>query len=287
MDSNDIECECGIIIFVKVILVEWKGICINIVDIFGYVDFGGEVECILLMVDGVCLLVDVVEGLMLQMKFVILKVLVLGLKFIVVLNKVDKLVVEFDQVLDQVFDFFVNFGVNDEQLDFLYFYVLGIGGWVDEMLDGDRKDMFVLFDLVLCYVEQLKQVVKQDELFQMLVIMLGLDNFLGCLLIGWVEVGCVKVGDIVKVLLCDGEWIEQFCILKVLVFCGLIQILIDEVVVGDIVMLVGMVKVIVVDILVVFEVEIVLFVQFIDLLIISVMFGINDSLLVGCDGNKV
>lgn len=121
----------------------------------------------------------------------------------------------------------------------------------------------------------------------MIVIMLGVDLFIGCMLIGCVEIGILKIGDMFKVFSCDGIKIEQFCVIKIMVFCGFVQVLIDEVVVGDIVLIVGMLIVIVVDILCDLLIDIVLFVQLIDLFIILVLFGINDSLLVGCDGKKV
>ncbi|MGR3553854.1 GTP-binding protein, partial [Paracoccus sp. (in: a-proteobacteria)] len=136
MDSNDIERERGITILAKATSVEWKGTRINIVDTPGHADFGGEVERILSMVDGVCLLVDAAEGPMPQTKFVTSKALALGLRPIVVLNKVDKPAAEPDDALNDVFDLFANLGASDEQLDFPHLYASGIGGWCDETLDG-------------------------------------------------------------------------------------------------------------------------------------------------------
>ncbi|WP_134681374.1 translational GTPase TypA [Paracoccus ravus] len=287
MDSNDIERERGITILAKATSVEWKGTRINIVDTPGHADFGGEVERILSMVDGVCLLVDAAEGPMPQTKFVTSKALALGLKPIVVLNKVDKPAAEPDQALDQVFDLFANLGANDEQLDFPHLYASGIGGWADETLEGDRKDMSALFDMVLRHVEPPKQVAKQDEPFQMLATTLGADPFIGRILTGRVESGRAKAGDTIKALSRDGDRIEQFRISKVLAFRGLTQAPIDEAVAGDIVSIAGMSKATVADTLCALDIETSLPAQPIDPPTISVTFGINDSPLAGRDGNKV
>ncbi|MEF9602265.1 translational GTPase TypA [Paracoccus sp. PXZ] len=287
MDSNDIERERGITILAKATSVEWKGTRINIVDTPGHADFGGEVERILSMVDGVCLLVDAAEGPMPQTKFVTSKALALGLRPIVVLNKVDKPAADPDKALDEVFDLFANLGASDEQLDFPHLYASGIGGWADETLDGPRKDMSALFDLVLRHVEAPRQISRQDEPFQMLATTLGADPFIGRILTGRVEAGRAKAGDTIKALSRDGERIEQFRVSKVLAFRGLNQQPIDEAVAGDIVTLAGMSKATVADTLCALEVDTPLPAQPIDPPTISVTFGINDSPLAGRDGNKV
>ena len=287
MDSNDIERERGITILAKATSVEWKGTRINIVDTPGHADFGGEVERILSMVDGVCLLVDAAEGPMPQTKFVTSKALALGLRPIVVLNKVDKPAAEPDNALNDVFDLFANLGANDEQLDFPHVYASGIGGWADESLDGPRKDMSALFDLILKHVQPPKQIARVDEPFQMLATTLSADPFLGRLLTGRVEAGRAKAGDTVKALSRDGERIEQFRISKVLAFRGLTQTPIDEAQAGDIVTLAGMAKATVADTLCALEVDTALPAQPIDPPTISVTFGINDSPLAGQDGKKV
>ncbi|SNT72771.1 translational GTPase TypA [Paracoccus seriniphilus] len=287
MDSNDIERERGITILAKATSVEWKGTRINIVDTPGHADFGGEVERILSMVDGVCLLVDAAEGPMPQTKFVTSKALALGLRPIVVLNKVDKPAAEPDHALNDVFDLFANLGASDEQLDFPHLYASGIGGWCDETLDGPRKDMTALFDQILKHVQPPKQVEHADEPFKMLATTLGADNFLGRLLTGRVEAGRAKAGDTIKALSRDGDRIEQFRISKVLAFRGLTQTPIDEAVAGDIVTLAGMSKATVADTLCALDVETALPAQPIDPPTISVTFGINDSPLAGKDGKKV
>ncbi|MFV0294216.1 MAG: translational GTPase TypA [Paracoccus sp. (in: a-proteobacteria)] len=287
MDSNDIERERGITILAKATSVEWKGTRINIVDTPGHADFGGEVERILSMVDGVCLLVDAAEGPMPQTKFVTSKALALGLKPIVVLNKVDKPAAEPEHALNEVFDLFANLGANDEQLDFPHLYASGIGGWAVADLGDERKDMSALFDLVLKHVEPPKQVSKADEPFRMLATTLGADPFLGRILTGRVESGRAKAGDTVKVLNRQNERVEQFRISKVLAFRGLTQQPIDEAVAGDIVSLAGMAKGTVADTICAMEVEDAIPAQPIDPPTISVTFGINDSPLAGQDGKKV
>lgn len=287
MDSNDIERERGITILAKATSVEWKGTRINIVDTPGHADFGGEVERILSMVDGVCLLVDAAEGPMPQTKFVTSKALALGLRPIVVLNKVDKPAAEPDQTLNEVFDLFANLGASDEQLDFPHVYASGVNGWADETMDGPKQDMSALFDLILRHVEPPKQIAREAEPFQMLAVTLGADPFLGRLLTGRVEAGRAKAGDTVKALSRDGERVEQFRISKVLAFRGLTQTPIEVAEAGDIVTLAGMAKATVADTICAPEVETALPAQPIDPPTISVTFGINDSPLAGRDGTKV
>ena len=164
LDSNDLERERGITILAKATSVVWNDIRFNIVDTPGHADFGGEVERILSMVDGVVLLVDAAEGPMPQTKFVTSKALSLGLKPIVVLNKVDKQDAEPDRALDEVFDLFANLGANDEQLDFPILYASGRSGWADESLEGPRKNLDSLFKLISTHVEQPSQISKQDKI---------------------------------------------------------------------------------------------------------------------------
>ncbi len=287
MDSNDIERERGITILAKATSVEWKGTRINIVDTPGHADFGGEVERILSMVDGVCLLVDAAEGPMPQTKFVTSKALALGLRPIVVLNKVDKPAAEPEEALNDVFDLFANLGASDEQLDFPHLYASGIGGWCDDSLDGPRQDMSTLFDLILKHVPPPRQIERADEPFQMLATTLGADNFLGRMLTGRVEAGRARAGDTVKALSRDGQRLEQFRISKILGARGLTQQPIDEAVAGDIVTLAGMAKATVSDTICALEVDTPLPSQPIDPPTISVTFGINDSPLAGRDGTKV
>jgi len=287
MDSNDIERERGITILAKCTSVEWDGIRINIVDTPGHADFGGEVERILSMVDGVVLLVDAAEGPMPQTKFVTSKALALGLRPIVVLNKVDKPDAEPARALNEVFDLFANLGASDEQLDFPHLYASGRSGWADAELDGPRRDLRALYDLVIAHVPQPAQVARRTEPFQMLATTLSADPFIGRILTGRVESGTVRAGETIKALSRDGERIEQFRVSKVLAYRGLVQTPIDAAEAGDIVTLAGMSKATVADTLCALELDVPLPAQPIDPPTISVTFGINDSPLAGKEGTKV
>jgi len=287
MDSNDLERERGITILAKCTSVEWKGARINIVDTPGHADFGGEVERILSMVDGVVLLVDAAEGPMPQTKFVTSKALALGLRPIVVLNKVDKPDAEPDRALDEVFDLFASLDADDEQLDFPSLYASGRSGWCDAVLDGPRKDLSALFDKVMEHVPAPKQVAKRDEPFSMLATTLGSDPFIGRMLTGRVESGTLKVGTTVNALSRTGERIEQFRVSKIMAFRGLSQQPIEFAEAGDIVSLAGMTKATVADTLADLSIDTPIPAQPIDPPTISVTFGINDSPLAGKDGDKV
>ncbi|MCR9089422.1 MAG: translational GTPase TypA [Rhodobacteraceae bacterium] len=287
MDSNDLERERGITILAKATSVEWKGLRINIVDTPGHADFGGEVERILSMVDGVVLLVDAAEGPMPQTKFVTSKALALGLRPIVVLNKVDKPDAEPDRALDEVFDLFASLDADDDQLDFPALYASGRSGWADAELDGPRKDLSALFDLVVDHVPAPKQVANRAAPFRMLATTLGADPFIGRLLTGRVESGTLKVGATVKALSREGERVEQFRVTKILAFRGLSQQPIDEAEAGDIISLAGMTKATVADTICDPAIDLPLPAQPIDPPTITVTFGINDSPLAGRDGKKV
>ncbi len=287
MDSNDIERERGITILAKCTSLEWDGMRINIVDTPGHADFGGEVERILSMVDGVVLLVDAAEGPMPQTKFVTSKALALGLRPIVVLNKVDKPDAEPARALNEVFDLFANLGATDEQLDFPHLYASGRSGWADAELDGPRKDLKALYDLIISHVPQPAQVARRAEPFQMLATTLSADPFIGRILTGRVESGTLKAGETIKALSRDGEKIEQFRVSKVLAYRGLVQTPIDAAEAGDIVTLAGMTKATVADTLCALELDVPLPAQPIDPPTISVTFGINDSPLAGKEGTKV
>ncbi len=287
MDSNDIARERGITILAKATSVEWNGMRVNIVDTPGHADFGGEVERILSMVDGVVLLVDAAEGPMPQTKFVTSKALALGLRPIVVLNKVDKPDADADRALDEVFDLFANLDATNDQLDFPSLYASGRSGWADETLDGPRGNLDALFDLVVRHVPAPTQVSHRDEPFKMLVTTLGSDPFIGRILTGRVEAGTLKTGETIKALSRDGKKIEQFRVTKILAFRGLTQQPIDVAEAGDIVTVAGMATATVADTLCDLTVNDALAAQPIDPPTISVTFGINDSPLAGRDGKKV
>ena len=287
MDSNDLERERGITILAKATSVEWKTTRINIVDTPGHADFGGEVERILSMVDGVVLLVDAAEGPMPQTKFVTSKALALGLRPIVVLNKVDKPDAEPDRALDECFDLFASLGANDDQLDFPHMYASGRAGWADHELDGPRKDLSALFDLVVNHVYAPKQTAQIGNDFQMLATTLGNDPFVGRILTGRVESGSLKVGATIQALTRLGQKIEQFRVTRIQAFRGLAPQDIELAEAGDIVSLAGMSKATVSDTLCALAVDTPLHAQPIDPPTITVTFGINDSPLAGREGKKV
>jgi GTP-binding protein len=287
MDSNDLERERGITIMAKCTSVEWKNTRINIVDTPGHADFGAEVERILSMVDGVVLLVDAAEGPMPQTKFVTSKALAMGLRPIVVLNKVDKPDAESDRALDECFDLFAALDATDDQLDFPHMYASGRSGWADHELDGPRKDLSALFDLIVNHVPAPRQLQRKDEDFRMLATTLGSDNFIGRVLTGRVESGTLKVGATIQALSRMGQKIEQFRVTKILAFRGLAQQEIDEATPGDIVTIAGMSKATVSDTLCALAVDEPLEAQPIDPPTITVTFGINDSPLAGREGSKV
>ena len=287
MDSNDLERERGITILAKATSVEWNGIRINIVDTPGHADFGGEVERILSMVDGVVLLVDAAEGPMPQTKFVTAKALAMGLCPIVVVNKVDKSDGEPDRALNDCFDLFANLGANDEQLDFPIMYASGRSGWADTSLDGPRKDLSELFSLIVSHVPTPKQIEEREKPFSMLAVTLGADQFIGRILTGRVESGTLKTGEMINAISRDGVKIENFRVSKILAFRGLAQQAINLAEAGDIVTLAGMSKATVADTLCSSEVTRAIPAQPIDPPTISVTFGINDSPMAGRDGKKV
>ena len=287
MDSGELEKERGITILAKCTSVEWNNHRINIIDTPGHADFGGEVERILSMVDGVVLLVDASEGPMPQTKFVTSKALKLGLRPIVVVNKVDKPDGEPNQALDDCFDLFANLDATDDQLDFPSMYASGRSGWADMELDGPRKNLDALFDLIIEHVPAPAQISEQDKPFTMLATTLGGDPFLGRLLTGRVETGKLKTGQTIKAMSRDGTLIENFRVTKVLAFRGLDQTAIDVAEAGDIVSIAGMTKATVADTLAEQSVTEAIPAQPIDPPTITVTFGINTSPLAGRDGKKV
>ncbi|MFQ5439206.1 MAG: GTP-binding protein, partial [Paracoccaceae bacterium] len=287
MDSNDLERERGITILAKATSVEWNGVRINIVDTPGHADFGGEVERILSMVDGVVLLVDAAEGPMPQTKFVTQKALAQGLRPIVVLNKVDKPDAEADRALDECFDLFAALGATDDQLDFPHLYASGRAGWADAALDGPRTDLTALFDLIVAHVPAPEQVTHVEQPFRMLATTLGSDPYLGRLLTGRIESGRLTSGTTIKALSREGGFIESFRVTRILAFRGLDRKPLDVAEAGDIVSLAGMSRATVADTLCAGEVSQAIAAQPIDPPTISVTFGINDSPLAGRDGDKV
>lgn len=237
MDSGDIEKERGITILSKNCAVEYEGTHINIVDTPGHADFGGEVERVLSMVDGVLLLVDAVEGPMPQTRFVTRKALALGLKPIVVVNKIDRPGARPDHVINATFDLFDKLGATEEQLDFPVIYASGLAGYAGMTDDVREGDMRPLFDAVLKYVPQ-----REDDPtapLQLQIISLDYNSYVGKIGIGRVNRGKVRAGqDVVVKFGPEGEPIKGR-INQVLQFHGLERVLVDEALAGDIVLING------------------------------------------------
>src|SRR5471032_3146216 len=196
MDSNDLERERGITILAKATSVEWKGTRINIVDTPGHADFGGEVERVLSMVDGVVLLVDAAEGPMPQTKFVLMKALNLGLRPIVLINKIDRSDARPDEVVNEVFDLFVALEASDAQLDFPVLYSSGRAGWCVRDLKDEKTNLDPLFETILSYVEAPD--VDKDAPFAMLATILDADPYRGRILTGRIYSGRARVGIPIK-----------------------------------------------------------------------------------------
>lgn len=285
MDSNDLERERGITILSKCTSVNWKGTHINIVDTPGHADFGGEVERILSMVDGVVLLVDSSEGPMPQTKFVLGKALKLGLCPIVVINKADKPDARVDAVLDEIFDLFVSLNANDKQLDFPVLYASGRNGWAVKEMDDEKKDLTPLFELIRSYVPEPN--CDPDAPFTMLATTLEADKFIGRLLTGKVQSGTLHINDTVKVLNADSNEVERVRISKILAYRGLNRESLEEAHAGDIIAVAGVVKGTVADTICAMEVTQAIHAQPIDPPTLAMTFSINDSPLAGREGDKV
>ena len=284
MDSNDLERERGITILSKCTSVQWKDTHINIVDTPGHADFGGEVECIMSMVDGVVLLVDSSEGPMPQTKFVLGKALKVGLKPIVVINKADKSDARVDEVLNEIFDLFVSLNASDEQLDFPVLYASGRNGWAVKDMNDEKKDLTPLFELILSYVPE--PVCEPDKPFSMLATTLEADKFIGRILTGKIHSGSLKVNDSVKVINEQGE-VERTRITKILAYEGLNRVSKDEAHAGDIIAVAGIVKGTVADTICSPEVSEAIHAQPIDPPTLALTFSVNDSPLAGREGDKV
>ena len=289
MDSNDIEKERGITIFAKCTAVEWGDHRINIVDTPGHADFGGEVERILSMVDGVILLVDSAEGPMPQTKFVTGKALALGLNPIVIINKIDKADRRPDEVHDEIFDLFVSLEANDQQLDFPMLYASGRDGWASNDLDGSRENLDPLFKSIIDYYDKPAMRTKEiiDQPFTMLSTLLDRDNFMGRVLTGRIQTGKISVNDPIKVLNQSGETVETGRATKLMSFEGLQRVPVDAAIAGDIIAIAGLKIATVADTICDAANTIPLQAQPIDPPTLSMRFSVNDSPIAGREGTKV
>ncbi len=284
MDSNDLERERGITILAKCTSVEWKGVRLNIVDTPGHADFGGEVERILSMVDGVLLLVDAAEGPMPQTKFVTMKALAHGLKPIVVVNKADKPEARPYEVQDEVFDLFAALGASDEQLDFPTLFASAKQGWAVAEPDAPRENMDALFDLI---VERVPAPKTEEGAFRMLATTLEADPFLGRILTGRILSGTARMNTTVKALGRDGKELERARLTKLLAFRGLERVAVEEASAGDIVAIAGLPGATVADTICDLSVDAPIASQPIDPPTLAMTFSVNDSPFAGKEGEKV
>ena len=284
MDSNDLERERGITILSKVTSIVWKDTRINIVDTPGHADFGGEVERILNMVDGALVLVDAAEGPLPQTKFVVSKALKMGLKPIVVINKVDRADARAVQVVNEVFDLFAALDASDEQLDFPILYGSAKQGWMAKDLEGPQESMAPLFDLVL---EHVKPPQVENGPFRMLGTILEANPYLGRIVTGRISSGTVKANQSVKVLDREGHVVEQGRVTKLLAFRGLERTGVEEAEAGDIVAVAGLPNATVSNTICAPHVDTPLPAQPIDPPTLAMIFRVNDSPLAGTEGDKV
>jgi GTP-binding protein len=290
MDSNDLERERGITILAKCTSIDWPANAenptrINIVDTPGHADFGGEVERILSMVDGVILLVDAAEGAMPQTKFVTGKALALGLRPIVVVNKIDRQDARAQEVLDEVFDLFVALDASDEQLDFPVLFASGRNGYAGDNPDVRSGDLTPLFETIVRHVPQ--PTADPDGPFKMLVTLLDRDNFVGRILTGRIQSGRLRTNTPIHALAPDGSVVEAGRASKIMGFHGLERVVIDEAKAGDIVCLAGLAVATVANTIADTSVTEPLHAQPIDPPTLSMTFAVNDSPFAGREGTKV
>ena len=285
MDSGDLEKERGITILAKPTSIVWRDVRINIIDTPGHADFGGEVERVLGMADGVIILADAAEGPMPQTKFVLGKALAQNLKPIVVINKVDRHDARSEEVVNEVFDLFVALDASEEQLDFPILYAAGREGWCVENLEDSRENLHPLLDLILKHVEE--PTVDLSKPFAMLATLLDADPYLGRCLIGRVINGTAKVNDQVKSINLSGSQIETGRLTKLFTFRGADRVPVDQVTAGDIICIAGLAVTSVADTICNPEVTEPLISTPIDPPTMSVTITVNDSPFAGTDGNRV
>ena len=285
MDKNDLERERGITILAKCTSVVWRGTRINIVDTPGHADFGGEVERILGMVDGAVVLVDAAEGVLPQTKFVVGKALQRGIKPIVVVNKVDRQDSRADEVHNEVFDLFAALDATDEQLDFPMLYASGRQGWADTTMDGARKDLAPMFDLIMSHVPATR--LDKEAPFAMVASILDYDNFLGRVLTGRVEQGRARLNMPVKVMRDDGSVVETGRLTKLMGYRGLDRVQVEEAEAGDIVAIAGLTDATVPNTVGAPELAEPLHAIPVDPPTLAMTFRVNDGPLGGKEGKKV
>lgn len=285
MDSNDLEKERGITILAKCTSVNWQGTRINIIDTPGHADFGGEVERILSMADGVVLLIDSAEGPLPQTKFVLTKALSKGIRPIVLVNKIDRPDARPDEVLNEVFDLFVALEASDQQLDFPVMYASGRDGWAADALDAPRENLHPLLDLIVKHVPAPD--VNPDAPFSMLVTLLESDPYLGRVLTGKVYSGSATINMPVKAMSLDGKTLETGRLTKLQTFAGVQRVMADKVYAGDIIAIAGMQEASVADTICDQAVSEPITAAPIDPPTMSITISVNDSPFAGQEGTKV
>ena len=285
MDSGELEKERGITILAKPASINWQDSRINIIDTPGHRDFAAEVERVLSMADGALLLIDSSEGVMPQTKFVLAKTLKQGLKPIVVINKLDKPDQRAEEVLDETFDLFVSLDANEEQLDFPVLYASGRSGWASKEIDGSRKNLHPLLDLILEHV-------KPDELdknkpFAMLSTLLYADSFLGRSLVGKISQGSAKANQKIKAINLQGEKVDEGRLTKIFRYEGTKKVPIEVGEAGDIVVIAGLEKASVADTICDLEINEPIPATPIDPPTMSIKVTVNSSPLAGTEGKKL
>ncbi|ABC63896.1 translational GTPase TypA [Erythrobacter litoralis] len=289
MDSGDLEKERGITILAKCTSVEWehegKTTRINIVDTPGHADFGAEVERILSMVDGVILLVDSAEGAMPQTKFVTGKALALGLRPIVVVNKIDRPDGRPQEVLDEVFDLFASLDANDDQLDFPSLFASGRDGYASDDESARDGSLDPLFKLIVDHVPP--PGLDTSGKFSFLATLLDRDNFMGRVLTGRVQSGTVRINDPIHAIDSDGKVVETGRATKLMSFDGLERVPVESAQAGDIIALAGLEKATVANTIADPSVTEPIEAQPIDPPTLAMRFAVNDSPLAGREGDKV
>ena len=285
MDSGDLEKERGITILAKPTSIKWKDVRVNIIDTPGHSDFGGEVERVLSMADGVVLLVDAAEGPMPQTKFVLGKALSQGLMPIVIVNKVDRSDSRSEEVVNEVFDLFVDLEANEKQLDFPVLYSSGRDGWCVKDLKDERKNLNPLLDLILKHISEPK--VDLNKPFAMLATLLAYDPYLGRCLIGRVEQGKVSVNDNVKTINLNGEEVEKGRLTKLFIYQGTNKVAVETVNAGDIICIAGLTNSSVADTICDYDINTPIKATAIDPPTMAVTITVNSAPFAGLEGKNV
>ena len=285
MDSGELEKERGITILAKPTSINWKNSRINIIDTPGHRDFAAEVERVLHMADGALLLIDSVEGVMPQTKFVLSKALKQGLKPIVVINKLDKSDQRADEVLNETFDLFVSLGANDDQLDFPVLYASGRSGWATKEINGQRENLEPLLNLIIDHVKP--SLFDKSKPFAMLSTLLYADSFLGRSLVGRIAQGTARANQQIKAINLDGKKVDEGRLTKIFRYEGTKKVPIEKGEAGDIVIIAGLEKANVADTICDLNVIKPINATPIDPPTMSITITVNSSPLAGTEGKKL